>query len=340
MLEKTVRSASVPAGTANRVRIVLLAADGLPNAAISATVGVTVNTVRAWRARYETYGVVGLVDRARPGRPRSVDRAAVVAATLAGPPKSHGTTHWTTRALGRRLGVSNAEVAAVWAEYGVQPWRRGTFRFSTDPQLEAKAVDVVGLYLDPPADAVVLCVVDESQIQVLDRIQPLLPTHPGQIGRGTLDYVCHSTTCLFAALDTATGQVLGAPKPRRSTREFLAFCKQVARACPDQDLHLVMDNYATNKHEDVQAWLAANPRIHVHFTPTHASWLNMVEVFFGLMQRRALDRGVFRPVADLNTALRRFVNHHDKDAHSFVWTKTTAQVLPETKPSTTSPMRH
>jgi len=330
-----VRSQTVEAGAAKRARVVLLAADGLPNALVAEQVGGSVNTVRAWRARYEAEGLVGLADRPRSGRPRTVDRTKVLVATLTPPPKSWGVTHWSTRLLAKRLKVSHMQVREVWAEAGVQPWRSGTFRFSTDPLLEAKVVDVVGLYLDPPCDAVVLSVDEKSQVQALDRTQPLLPMTPGKIERRTPDYVRHGTTTLFAALDVATGKVTTATKPRHRTAELLAFLRQVARAYPDTDLHLVMDNYATHKTPDVQDWLAANPRITVHFTPTHASWLNMVEVFFGIVQRRALKRGVFKSVTELNQTLRRFVDHYNQDCQPFAWTKTADQILPKTKPSTT-----
>jgi transposase len=340
ILERRARSATVPAAAAKRARIVLLAADGQANWRIAELVGAAVNTVKAWRERYAAEGVGGLEDRSRPGRPRVVDRARVAYETLKPPPKSYGVSHWSTRLLAKKLGVSNAEVAAVWKEFGVQPWRRGTFKFSTDPELEAKAVDVVGLYLDPPEDAIVLSIDEKSQIQALDRTAPLLPMTPGKIERGIPDYTRHGATTLFAALDTATGRVTSAVKPRHGAKEFLAFLKQVARAHPAGELHLVMDNYSAHKQKDIQAWLADNPRIHVHFTPTHASCLNQVEIFFGIVQRQALKRGVFKSVQQLNQTLRRFVDHYNKDCRPFEWTKTAAQILPKVKPSTTNLTQH
>jgi transposase len=321
------RSTTGSSGAAKRARIVLLAADGVANARIAELVGGSVNTVKAWRERYRAEGVGGLGDRARPGRPRVIDRARVITATLTPPPKSWGITHWSTRTLARKLKISNAQVSEVWAEYGVQPWRRGTFKFSTDPELEAKVVDVVGLYLDPPTDAVVISIDEKSQIQALDRTSPLLPMQPGKIERGTPDYVRHGTTTLFAALEVATGKVTTTCKPRHRTAEFVAFLAQVARAHPEGDLHLVMDNYATHKAAPVKAWLADNPRVHVHFTPTHASWMNMVEIFFNIVQRQAISRGVFKSVKQLTGALRRFVDHYNKTCQPFTWTKNAEQIL-------------
>jgi transposase len=252
---------------AQRARIVLLAAGGESNTAIAASTGVSRPTVIAWRARYEQSGIAGLADLARSGRPRSLDHGEIVSATLAPPPAKLGVTHWSSRLLAGHLGISFSAVAKAWREYGIQPWRAETFKFSTDPQLVAKVTDVVGLYLDPPENAVVLCVDEKSQIQALDRTQPMLPMQPGRPARHTHDYVRHGTTTLFAALEVATGQVTAACKPRHRHQEFLTFLKQVARAYPDQPLHLVMDNYAAHKRIEVRDWLAENPRIQVHFTP-------------------------------------------------------------------------
>ena len=225
-------------------------------------------TVIDWRARYERSGIAGLDDGPRSGRPRRVDREAIVTATLTAPPKKLGVTHWSSRLLAAHLKIGNATVARAWRDYGVQPWRSQSFKFSTDPQLVAKVTDVVGLYLAPPENAVVLCVDEKSQIQALDRTAPMLPMQPGLPERRTHDYVRHGTTTLFAALEIATGKVTGACKPRHRHQEFLRFLKQVAQTYPDQDLHLVMDNYAAHKRIEVRRWLAANPRVHVHFTPT------------------------------------------------------------------------
>ena len=330
------RASSVRAGLAQRARIVLLAADGLSNTAIAAVAGVTRPTVIGWRERYQGKGIAGLEDQARPGRPRLIDRAAVVAATLAPPPKKYAVTHWSSRLLARHLKISDHAVAAIWREYGIQPWRSESFRFSTDPLLEAKVVDVVGLYLAPPENAVVLCIEEKSQIQALDRTAPVLPMQPHLIERRSHDYIRHGTTTLFAALEIATGQVTAACKPRHRHNEFLAFLKQVARAYPDEgtgrELHLIMDNYAAHKHPNVKAWLASNQRVVVHFTPTHASWMNLVEVWFSIAERQAIHRGTFTSVKDLNRKIRAFIDGWNDRAHPFVWTKTADQILTKNQP--------
>ena len=212
-------------------------------------------------------------------------------ATLEPPPERLGVTHWSSRLLAAELGISNVWVARIWRKWGLQPWRRETFKFSTDPQLEAKVRDVVGLYLNPPEKAVVLSVDEKSQIQALDRTAPILPMRPGLPEKATHDYVRHGTTTLFAALEVATGKVTDACYPRHRHEEFLRFLRQVAKAYPRVELHIVADNYATHKHPAVQAWLAKNPRITMHFTPTSGSWLNMVEIFFGIITRQAIRRG-------------------------------------------------
>ncbi len=275
-LTRWVRSVNGPAALATRARIVLAAAEGRTNTGIAQQVGVSRPTVLAWRARYQAQGLAGLHDEPRSGRPREVDRLKVITATLTAPPKKYGITHWSTRLLGQHLGISDHTVATIWREYGVQPWRTESFRFSTDPQLEAKVIDVVGLYLAPPENAVVLSVDEKSQIQALDRTAPVLPMQPHQIERRSHDYIRHGTSTLFAALEVATGKVTARMASRHRHQEFLTFLRQIARAYPDQDLHLIMDNYAAHKHAAVKTWLEHNPRIQVHFTPTHASWMNLV----------------------------------------------------------------
>ncbi len=230
--------------------------------------------------------------------------------------------------------------ARAWRDYGVQPWRSETFKFSTDPELVAKVTDVVGLYLAPPQNAVVLCVDEKSQIQALDRTAPVLPMQPGLAERRTHDYVRHGTTTLFAALEIATGKVTGHCLPRHRHQEFLRFLKQVARAYPDVELHLVMDNYAAHKRVEVRDWLAAHPRVHVHFTPTSGSWLNLVEVWFGIIERQAIHRGTFRSVPELNRAIRAFIDGWNDRAHPFVWTKTAEQVLSKANRKKTSATVH
>jgi transposase len=339
-LTSLTRSSSVRAGLAQRARIVLLAADGISTTRIAELVGVSRPTVIQWRERYRQGGVAGLSDLARSGRPRRVDHRAVVAATLTPPPKKLGVTHWSSRLLADRLGIANSTVARAWRDYGIQPWRSETFKFSTDPELVAKVTDVVGLYLAPPENAVVLCVDEKSQIQALDRTAPILPMQPGLPERRTHDYVRHGTTTLFAALEVATGKVTGHCLPRHRHQEFLRFLKQVARAYPDDELHLVMDNYAAHKRIEIRDWLAANPRVHVHFTPTSGSWLNLVEVWFGIIERQAIHRGTFRSVPDLNKAIRAFITGWNDRAHPFVWTKTAEQVLAKADRKKTSNTGH
>jgi transposase len=334
------RSTTVRAGLALRARVVLLAAEGVANTAIAEQVGLSRPKVIGWRQRYERSGIKGLDDADRSGRPRRIDHKMIVAETLKPPPKKLGVTHWSSRLLAERLKIGNATVARAWRDYGVQPWRAETFKFSTDPELVAKVTDVVGLYLAPPDNAIVLCVDEKSQIQALDRTQKMLPMQPGFPERRTHDYVRHGTSTLFAALEIATGTVTAACKPRHRHQEFLAFLKQVARAYPDTDLHLVMDNYAAHKRPEIKAWLAANPRIQTHFTPTSGSWLNLVEVWFGIIERQAIRRGTFRSVRDLNAKIRAFIDGWNDRCHPFVWTKTADQVLAKANRHQTSETVH
>jgi transposase len=327
VLRSWTRSTSGRAGLAQRARIVLLASQGLPNSEIAHRVGVTRQTVITRRARYEANGLDGLDDAERSGRPRRIDHAKIVAETLKPPPKKLGVTHWSTRLLAARLGVDNTTVARAWRDYGVQPWRSQTFKFSTDPELVAKVTDVVGLYLEPPENAIVLCVDEKSQIQALDRTQPTLPMKAGSAERRTHDYIRHGTTTLFAALEVATGKVTAVTQPRHRHQEFLRFLKHVAKAYPDDELHLVMDNYATHKRVEIREWLAANPRVHVHFTPTSGSWLNLVEVWFGIIEKQAIHRGTFASVRDLTAKIRTFINGWNDRCHPFIWTKTADQIL-------------
>jgi transposase len=238
------RSSSVRAGLAARARIVLLAADGTPNVEIARLVGVSRPTVNLWRSRYAERGLAGLADEQRSGRTRSIDQRRIVAETLRPPPAGLGVTHWSSRLLARRLGISHVSVAAAWKRYGVRPWKAETFKFSTDPELEAKVVDIIGLYLAPPQNAIVLCCDEKSQIQALNRTQKTLPMQPGHAEQRTHDYVRHGTTTLFAALEVATGRVTAVCKSRHRHQEFLGFLKHLARAYPGRQLHLVMDNYA------------------------------------------------------------------------------------------------
>jgi transposase len=340
-LSRWTRSSSIPAGLAQRARIVLLAADGVGTNEIVARVGVSKPTVIGWKKRYAAEGLGGLEDRPKPGRPRTVDELAIVQATLEPPPQRLGVTHWSTRLLAEQLGVSNYTIAKVWQRWGLQPWRAETFKFSTDPELEAKIRDVVGLYLDPPEKAVVLCVDEKSQIQALDRTAPILPLRPGLPEKATHDYLRHGTTTLYAALEVATGKVTDACYPRHRSDEFLKFLKLVAKTYPRVNLHVVVDNYAAHKHPRVTAWLARNPRITLHFTPTSGSWLNMVEIFFGIITRQAIRRGSFTSVRDLTDAIRAFIDGWNERCQPFTWTKTADEILPHaTGRQRTSITRH
>jgi transposase len=330
-LERLTRSTTGSAGMALRARIVLMAAQGTPNQVIADKTQVSRPTVNKWRTRYQSQGLAGLADEPRPGPARQLDQRRVIAETLTPPPARLGVTHWTSRLLAARLKTSHVTVAAAWKSYGVRPWRAETFKFSTDPALVAKVTDVIGLYLNPPENAIVLCVDEKSQIQALNRTQKVLPMQPGHAEQRTHDYVRHGTTTLFAALEVATGQVTGICKTRHRHQEFLGFLKHLARAYPDTgdgtQLHLVMDNYATHKHPEVTSWLAANPRFQIHFTPTSGSWLNLVEVWFGIIDRQAIRRGVFPSVSDLVAKIRAFINGWNQRKHPFIWTKTPDDIL-------------
>jgi transposase len=344
VLRRWASAAQAPAVLAQRAKILLLAAEGVANSEIAERLGVSRPTVIAWRKRYARDGLTaGLADRPRRGRPQTVRRdrrAEILATTLTPPPKHLGVTHWSSRLLGAELGISHSTVARVWAEHDVRPWQTETFKFSTDPELEARVRDVVGLYLDPPAHAIVLCVDEKSQIQALERTQPIRPVAPGRVERRTHDYLRHGTTTLFAALEVATGQVTDACHPRHRHGEFLDFLKLVAHAYPRRQLHVVLDNYATHKHAKVQAWLARHPRIQLHFTPTYASWLNLVEVFFAIIERQALRRGDFASVQELVAAIRRFCDGWNQRCRPFTWTKDADQILSQLKRQNTSATDH
>ncbi len=320
-LERRVRAKGAPAREVERARIVLLAAEGVPGKQIAAIVGCAEPTVVTWRRRYAERGLAGLADEPRPGKPSPLPEALrdrVLELTLTEPPTQYGATHWSSRLLAAALAgegtpISHATVARIWHRFGVQPWRAETFKFSTDPQLEGKIRDVVGLYLHPPEKAVVLCVDEKPQLQALERTAPVLPVRPGHPEAASFDYVRHGTTTLFAALEVAT--------ERHRHQEFLAFLKQVAAAYPRRELHVVVDNYATHKHPAVRAWLARHPRVQLHFTPTAGSWLNLVEAFFSIISRQALRRGSFPTVADLVAAIERFIAAWNDRCAPFTWTK-------------------
>jgi len=330
-LTSWVRSSTVSAGHAERAAIVLACAEGSGTSETARRLGVSRPTVIKWRDRFLAHGMTGLDDEPRSGRPKSVDDAAIIAATLEPPPERLGVTHWSTRLLARQLGLGDATVARAWRRYHIQPWRRGTFKFSTDPELKAKVRDVVGLYLDPPAKAIVLCVDEKSQIQALDRTAPILPLRQGLPERATHDYKRNGTTTLFAALEVATGTVTDRCYDRHGKAEFLDFLKRVARAYPRRELHVVLDNYHTHKHDDIAAWLAKHKRVTLHFTPTSGSWLNLVEVFFGIITRQAIRRGSYASVPQLVAAIRTFIDGWNERCHPFTWTKTADEILPHAR---------
>lgn len=327
-LEVLVRRPASPQALVLRARIVLGAAQGIANHALAKQLGTSRPTVLHWRARFAERGLAGLRDGPRPGRnpalpPAQVQR--IVQATLAAPPHA---THWTTRTLGRQLGVSHMTVHRIWRAFELKPHRTRAFKLSPDPHFVAKVRDIVGLYLNPPDNALVLAVDEKSQIQALDRTQPLLPLRPGQVERRTWDYVRHGTTTLFAALDVASGRVIAECHRRHRHQEFLQFLRRIDRETPPAlDVHVVLDNYGTHKTPAVRRWLARHPRFHPHFTPVGASWLNQVELWFSLLTTRRLRRGVFRSLKALTAALREYIKAHNHAPRPFVWTKTANQIL-------------
>ena len=339
-LESWTRSSTVSAGRRDRAQIVLAVAAGAGISGTARRLGVSRPTAIKWRDRFAAHGVEGLVDLPRSGRPKVIDDAHIIAATLESPPASLAVTHWSSRLLATHLGIGDATVARAWRAYGIQPWRQGTFKFSTDPQLEAKVRDVVGLYLDPPENAVVLCIDEKSQIQALNRTQPILRVRPGLPERATHDYKRNGTTTLFAALEVATGTVTDHCYDRHGKTEFLDFLKRVAKTYPRRDLHVVLDNYHTHKHDDINQWLTKHPRITLHFTPTSASWLNLIEVFFGIITRQAIRRGSFDSVKALVTAIRAFIDAYNQRCRPFVWTKTADDILPHATRQPTSDAGH
>lgn len=305
-----------------------MAADGVANEVIASRLGCAKPSVLKWRARFEASAVDGLEEAGGRGPGFAYDQAfveQVIASTLRKPPG--GATHWSTRTLAEHLGTSHMTVHRIWREAHLQPHRTRAFKFSNDPDLEAKVRDVVGLYLDPPEKAIVLSVDEMSQIQALDRTQPLLPMRPGQVERRTHDYKRHGTATLFAALDVATGEVTGSCFRQHRSEEFLAFLKLLAKAYPRRDLHIILDNASSHKEPRVKAWLAKHRRLHLHFTPTSASWMNQVETWFSLLQRRAIERGVFTSLAALLDAIQRFLDGWNDTKKPFAWVKSAEQIL-------------
>lgn len=312
-----------------RSRIVLECANGADNKVVANKLKVTPQTVSKWRARFVQWRGDGLVDAPRPGAPRTIDDArvdAVIAKTLEEQPAT--ATHWSTRAMAREMKLSQTAVSRIWRAFGLQPHRQETFKLSTDPLFVEKTRDIVGLYIDPPVKALVLCVDEKSQIQALNRTQPILPLAPGIAERRTHDYMRHGTTTLFAALDIATGKVIGQLHRRHRSHEFLKFLRTIdASVPPALDVHLVLDNYGTHKTPSVRAWFARHPRFHVHFTPTSASWLNQVERWFATLTEKQIRRGTHRSTRELEEAIRYYLRVYNTDPKPFTWTKSADDVM-------------
>ena len=328
-LQQIAQSRSMPHGLVRRAQMILLSADGLTNSAIAERFAVSVPTVAHWRRRYRDHGQAGLFGEQRPGRPRTHDDervAGLLRKVLQSRPK--GSTHWTVRSVAKETRVSKSTVHRFFRLFGLQPHRSKSFKLSTDPFFVDKVRDIVGLYLNPPDKALVLCVDEKSQVQALERTQPILPLGLGYVEGVTHDYVRHGTTTLFAALDVQSGKVITQCKPRHRHQEFLSFLQHLDRNVPPAlDLHLIIDNYATHKHPSVRAWLAAHPRYHVHYTPTYSSWLNQVERWFGLITQQAIRRGSDRNVRELVRRIDTYVKNHNRRASPFQWTATADSIL-------------
>src|SRR3954470_19216683 len=320
-LEKLARGRKVAVRVAERARIVLLAAEGKQNQEIAKICGVTRRTVGVWRRRFAEKRVTGLLkDAPRAGRRRWIDAEEIVRKTTQETPAAG--THWSTRSLAKVMGLSPSTIGRVWRRHGLKPHLTRTFKLSRDPRFVEKLEDVVCLYLNPPEHALVFSVDEKSQIQALDRTQPGLPLVPGRHGTMTHDYKRHGTTTLFTALNTLDGKVIGTCMPRHRHQEWIKFLGLIDRETPkSQEIHLIADNYATHKHPKVQAWLERHPRFHIHFTPTSASWLNMVKRLFADLTCRRLRRGCFRSAAELKSAIRRYLNDRNAAPKPFVWTK-------------------
>jgi transposase len=327
-LRLVLRTPSAPQEQAMRARIVLRAAEGASNTEIAREVGVSLPTVGLWRRNFSERRMDGLQTAPRSGRPREItddEVRRVLAKTLEPPPD--GTTHWSVRRLAAATGISSSTVHRIWRDHKLKPHQVRSFKFSKDPQLIEKVIDVVGLYLDPPKGALVLCVDEKTQIQALDRTQPTLPIKPGKAQRMTHDYKRNGTTSLYAALEIATGEVTGACYSRHSHQEFLAFLNALVRAFPRKPLHVVLDNSSTHSTPEVKRWLERHPRVHFHFTPTSASWLNMVEIWFSILTKQQVRRGVYHDVPELIAAIEHFIEGYNERAQPFVWTKTAEHVL-------------
>lgn len=326
-LERRVRSQTLDARSVRRARIVLLAAEGAGNHEIARRLDISRGQVIAWRSRFKAGGIAAIsADLPRSGRKPRIDATEIVRITTQTKPK--GATHWSTRKLAAQMGISDTTVLKVWRAHGLKPHLVETFKVSRDPKFAEKLEDIVGLYMSPPEHALVLCCDEKSQVQALDRTQPGLPLKKGRAETMTHDYKRNGTTTLFAAMNTLDGSVISRCEQRHRHVEWLAFLRQIDRETPkDKDLHLICDNYATHKHPKVKEWLAKHPRFHVHFTPTSASWLNMVERFFRSISTDRLERGVFRSVPELITAIEEYIALHNQSPKPFIWTAKANDIL-------------
>jgi transposase len=334
-LERWARRPKSSQQLALRSRIVLACAGDRMNQQVAAELRVTIQTVGKWRARFVARRLDGLLDEPRPGAPRTISDEQVekvITKTLETKPEH--ATHWSTRGMAKATGLSQTAISRIWRAFNLQPHRTETFKLSTDPLFIDKVRDVVGLYLNPPDRAIVLCVDEKSQVQALDRSQPLLPMSCGQVERQTHDYVRHGTTSLFAALDVATGKVIGKCHQQHRHQEFIKFLELIDERIPEEpglSIHLVMDNYATHKTPKVKRWFARRPRYHVHFIPTSSSWLNQVERFFAEITEKRIRRGAFRSVQALRTAIEDYLDHHNRKARPFAWTADADLILSRVK---------
>ncbi len=332
-LEAIARSQSLPAALSRRAQMILLMADGESGSAIAQRFQLSRPTVTLWRTRFRERGIAGLHNELKPGRPRSTSDetiAALINRTLKTKPV--GRTHWSRRSLAAATGLSTTTVHRYMTLFGLQPHRSRSFKLSTDPFFVEKVRDIVGLYLNPPDHALVLCVDEKSQVQALERTQPMLPMGLGYVEGVTHDYVRHGTTTLFAALDIANGSVITQCKPKHRHQEFLAFLRHIESEVPaDLDVHLICDNYGTHKHAKVKAWLARRPRFHLHFTPTYSSWLNQVERWFALITNQAIRRGSFDSVSELKRRINEFVDNYNQHPRPFAWTATADSILAKLK---------
>jgi len=332
-LERQVRRRRVARSLSERCRVILRCAEGIASKEVAAELGLHEHTVGKWRRRFLKDRCDGLLDEARPGRPRTIDDdqvAAVIERTLRATPVD--ATHWSIRSMAAETGFSHTTIRRMWVAFGLQPHRSQTFKLSNDPLFVDKVRDIVGLYLSPPNRALVLSVDEKSQIQALDREQPVLPMMPGIPERRTHSYVRHGTTSLFAALDVASGFVIGKCYKRHRSSEFLSFLKEIDARVPEGlDIHIVMDNYATHKTSKIKTWLARRPHYYVHFTPTSASWINQVERWFAELTRKRLKRGVHTSVGKLQADIRAFIDRHNQNPKPFKWTKSADQILASVK---------